>query len=185
MSLRFEQVQLCFHLSASFASSALSVWLMLFVVFFSASLPLPVLSHVPCAVVPPCCFPREAGEDEGAHQFCCAASGCSSPSSRWAEVWLAAQRLTRPFTCEKTHSLCCPMETSLCTKRWNKNRLFKEFQNSKEQRCMQLVVHFTSSESSLCRLSAFFNVRFVPCRQIKLSQHIIVPSLLSHLSWIH
>ncbi|KAA8591393.1 hypothetical protein FQN60_002336 [Etheostoma spectabile] len=25
---------------------------------------------------------REEGEDEGAHQFCCAASGCSSPSSR-------------------------------------------------------------------------------------------------------
>ncbi|KAM7405099.1 hypothetical protein PAMP_012384 [Pampus punctatissimus] len=25
---------------------------------------------------------REEGEDEGAHQFCCSASGCSSPSSR-------------------------------------------------------------------------------------------------------
>ncbi|KAG7231473.1 hypothetical protein INR49_011641 [Caranx melampygus] len=25
---------------------------------------------------------REEGDDEGAHQFCCSASGCSSPSSR-------------------------------------------------------------------------------------------------------
>lgn len=40
------------------------------------------------------CFPREKGEDEGAHQFCCAASGCSSPSSRWAEVWLHNDSLT-------------------------------------------------------------------------------------------
>lgn len=60
-----------------------------------------ILCSCLCFWLVPCRFPREEGEDEGAHQFCCSASGCSSPSSRWAEVWPTVRRLTGAFTCEK------------------------------------------------------------------------------------
>lgn len=49
---------------------------------------------VPCLSRCPDRSTSEEREDEGTHQFCCSASGCSSPSSRWAEVRLTLQQHT-------------------------------------------------------------------------------------------
>lgn len=132
-------MQLCFHLFASFASSASYVWLMLFVVvffFFSASLPLPVLSHVPlCAL-----SSRHVAFQERRVRMRVPISSVVPPQAAVAPPpaelrcdWLHSDSLAH-------HSLCCQMETSLCTKRFKKNRLFKEFRTQKNRDACNLSV---------------------------------------------
>lgn len=114
----------CFPPVCFFASSAF-FFVCLMLLFISHCPPLPclfLLSAFLCFFL--CCFPREEGEEEGAHQFCCAASGCSSPSSRWAEVWLTI-RLTSPLTCEQTVTVYAAQWRPHCVPK--KNKLFKRF----------------------------------------------------------
>lgn len=137
----------CFRLKCSLVSTCLLFCFLCFFLYVSCCFfPLsssPLSSSLSssvsfCVFVVPCCFPREEGEDEGAHQFCCAASGCSSPSSRWAEVWLTVQRLTSPFTCEKTITVYAAQWRPHCVPK--KTSFLKDYRK-KQNKCMEFVEH--------------------------------------------